>query len=207
MEELKMVDISNSANVKKILKDLFKSKKSLRIWQSIDETRNYCYGTIVKFSQMNESIEMCATDKEQFSFDENINLYFHSHFKDTLFKTTITDNGPDKIIIKRPSFVKIRDVRTEERKSFGLQSYQSANLQITAKINSKVKIVDSSSTGIGLIVNKYLFDKLNEGDIITITDSTLPEFKNRTAVVRNLGTMDKMLNNQLLFRCGLEILS
>lgn len=207
MEDLKMVDISNSTNVKKILKDLFKSKKNLRIWQSIEETKNYCYGTIQSFAQMDKTLEMIPADDQAFDFDKEINLYFHSHFKDTLFKTTITENGSNKIKIKRPSSVKIRDIRTEERKVYGLQSYQSANLQLTAKMNSKVKIIDSSSTGLGILVNKFLFDKLNEGDIISITDSTLPEFKNRTAVVRNLAALDKQLNNQLLFRIGIEILS
>lgn len=207
MEELKMVDISNSTNVKKILKDLQKAKKNLRIWQSIEETKNYCYGTIQNITHMDEELEMTPTDNQNFDFDKEINLYFHSHYKDTLFKTTITENGPNKIKIKRPSFVKIRDVRTEERKTFGLQSYQTANLQLTAKMNAKVKIIDSSSTGLGLMVNKFLFDKLNEGDIISLTDCTLPEFRNRTAVVRNKGTLDKQLNNQLLFRIGLEILS
>ncbi len=202
-----MVDISNSTNVKKILKDLQKAKKNLRIWQSIEETKNYCYGTIQNITHMDEELEMTPTDNQNFDFDKEINLYFHSHYKDTLFKTTITENGPNKIKIKRPSFVKIRDVRTEERKTFGLQSYQTANLQLTAKMNAKVKIIDSSSTGLGLMVNKFLFDKLNEGDIISLTDCTLPEFRNRTAVVRNKGTLDKQLNNQLLFRIGLEILS
>lgn len=207
MEELKMVDISNSTNVKKILKDLHKAKKNLRIWQSIEETKNYCYGSILKITSMDEALEMVPADDQTFEFDKEINLYFHSHYKDTLFKTTITENGTNRIKIKRPSFVKIRDVRTEERKSFGLQSYQIANLQLSAKLNAKVKIVDSSSTGLGLIVNKFVFDKLNEGDIITIADSTLPEFRERTAVVRNKGALDKQLNNQLLFRVGLEILS
>lgn len=207
MEDLKMVDISNSANVKRILKDLHRAKKNLRIWQSIEETKNYCYGNILKITQLDETLEMIPADDQSFDFDKDINLYFHSHFKDTLFKTIITENGPNKIKIKRPSFVKIRDVRTEERKTYGLQSYQTATLQLTAKVTAKVKIVDASSTGLGLIVNKFAFEKLSEGDIINISESTLPEFKNRTAVVRNMGTIDKQLNNQLLFRIGLEILS
>ena len=207
MEELKMVDISNSISVKKILKDLHRTKKNLRIWQSIEETKNYCYGSILKITSMDETLEMAPVDNQIFNFDKEINLYFHSHYKDTLFKTTISENGPNHIKIKRPSFVKIRDVRTEERKSYGLQSYQTANLQLTAKLNAKVKIVDSSSTGLGIIVSKFTFDKLYEGDIITIIDSTLSEFKNRTAIVRNRGAIDKQLNNQLLFRVGLEILS
>lgn len=198
------IDIFNSKTIKSFLDQLYKDKLVVRIWQKIEETKSYTFGRIINYRHQDEEIKLEIKDADM-RFDLNRDVFFHTAFKETIFKTTITKAHKNTISVKRPSLVKIRDARSEERKSFGIASYQFAEIILPNGEENKVQVLDSSSNGLGVMVSRAVFSALAKGDHLSICNSSVEDHIGKIAIVRSLSPIDKVLSSEASFRVGLEI--
>lgn len=200
------IDIYNSKIIKKFLGELFKDKLVIKIWQNISESKNYTLGTIVQYKHEQDLITFCPEEGYEFNFNKNLDLFFHTNFKDTIFKTNIIKVNPDSIIVKRPSLVKIKDSRSERRKNFGINSYHFTEIQFPNGEIQKVYCLDTSDSGMGIMVNRSVFANMHKGLKLTIVMSSVADHIGKVAMIRNLGPIDNVLTNEVNFRIGLEFI-
>jgi hypothetical protein len=205
MKENDKVDIYNSKTIKKFLGELFKDNSIVRIWQNYSESKNYCLGKIVKYKHNEELITFKSEEGYEFNFNKNLEVYFHTNFKETIFKTEIVQISSDSIIVKRPALVKIKDARAERRKNFGINSYHFAELEFPNGDLHKVYCLDTSASGVGIMANRSVFADMFKGLKVEIINSSVAEHIGKYAVIRNLGPIDNVLTNEVNFRIGLEI--
>lgn len=204
MEVDEKIDIYNSKIIKKFLAELFKDELSVKIWQNINETKNYSTGKIIKYKHHENLITFCPDPGEVFNFDPKKELYFHTRFKETIFKSEIVKASSDSVVIKRPALVKIKEARSEKRKNFGLHSYHFAELEFPNKEISKAQCLDTSKSGMGIMVGRPVFAEMSKGLKLKVVNSSVAEHIGKTAIVRNLSPIDNILTNEVSFRVGLE---
>jgi hypothetical protein len=201
------IDIANTQMIRKILMDISKTKSPIKIWQSYDETHYYAEGFIHQYNGMQDRLEIRAQKGHLFNFDKKKKLYFHSGFKQMIFKTKIDRVEDREVWIYRPSVVKIDDSRVNERKNFGLKSYQTAILVFDNEDEMKVNILDISEGGMAILINKSQYDNFHIKLKVLVKESSVDQCVGKICIVRNKAPVDKVLTTEQVFRVGFEFLN
>lgn len=79
-------------------------------------------------------------------------------------------------------------------------------MQFKNIVLTKAQIFDSSLSGLSLIVNKYIFDTVLEGDVLNLNESTINPFCGKAAIIRNKTPLSNSLSGENMYRLGIEIL-
>ncbi|MCO4794360.1 MAG: PilZ domain-containing protein [Bacteriovoracaceae bacterium] len=201
------IDIANTQLIRKILKDISKQKSPIKIWQSYDETHYFAEGTIHKYNGMQDRMEVRAAKGHLFNFDPKKELFFHSGYKELIFKTKIDRVEDKEVWIYRPSILKIDDSRATERKNFGLQSYQTAILVFDNQDQMKVNVLDISEGGMAILIRKPQYEQFHMKLKLLVKESSVDQCVGKICIVRNKAPVDKVLTNEQVFRIGFEFLN
>ncbi|TNF01374.1 MAG: hypothetical protein EP326_04440 [Deltaproteobacteria bacterium] len=200
------VDIANSHVIRKILKDISTQKYPVRVWQDIESTNKFTDGFIVGYKGNESKMIIKAKKGEKFFFDREKDTYFHSTYKDLIFKTRILNGDLYEMILAKPIVVKIDDLRVDVRKNFGLNTYQTVTLIMKEGQELKVNVMDVSENGMCILLAKRYFSLFSEHDVFVISKSTLPQIVGKQACVKNLGQVDKVLTTENVYRIGFEFI-
>lgn len=200
------VDIANSHVIRKILKDISTQKYPVRVWQDIESTNKFTDGFIVGYKGNESKMIIKAKKGEKFFFDRDKDTYFHSTYKDLIFKTRILNGDLYEMILAKPIVVKIDDLRIDVRKNFGLNTYQTVTLVMKEGQELKVNVMDVSENGMCILLAKRYFNLFSEHDVFVISKSTLPQIVGKQACVKNLGQVDKVLTTENVYRIGFEFI-
>ncbi len=201
------IDIANTQMIRKILKDISKSKSVIKIWQSYDETHYFAEGFIHQYNGMQDRLEIRAQKGHLFNFDKKKELFFHSPYKQMIFKTKIDRVEDKEVWIIRPSILKIDNSRASERKNYGLQSYQTAILVFDNQDEMKVNILDISEGGMAILINKSQYEAFHMKLKVIVKESSVDQCVGKICIVRNKAPVDKVLTSQLVYRVGFEFLN
>ncbi len=207
MSDKEKIDIANSHVIRKILKDISKQKYPVRVWQDIESTHKFTDGFIVGYKGNESKMIIKAKKGEKFFFDRDRETYFHSTYKDLIFKSRIVSGDLFEMVLAKPIVVKIDDLREDVRKNFGLNTYQTVTLVMKEGQELKVNVMDVSENGMCILIAKRYFNLFSEHDVFVISKSTLPQIVGKQACVKNLGQVDKVLTTENVFRIGFEFIS
>ena len=184
-----------------------RSGQRIRVWEKISDLHRYDFARIEDIKETDNSVVLRPVGENGFSIQETDFLYMHSFHRTTLFKTEVIAASPEKLEIRKPQFVKIEEGRSEERKYYGLNGHFGVTFfHPTSNKNFNGRICDSSEHGLAVIIDKFTFDHLLEGDEIYLGTCALDNFKGKKAVVRHITPYDKVACKTQTFKIGLEIL-
>jgi len=206
MTDMQFIDISSLGHIRNLLKNIHLTKNEFQIWQSINSTKSFKIGIIKKINSWEESFEIIVKNKELSSFDIQQEIFFKSEYKNILFKSKIAKIEKNHLKIFNPTVVKIREERRDKRKSHGMASYHTIHVKFKNIVLTKAQIFDSSLSGLSLIVNKYIFDTVLEGDVLNLNESTINPFCGKAAIIRNKTPLSNSLSGENMYRLGIEIL-
>lgn len=198
------IDISNSHVIRKILKDISIDKYPVRVWQDIEKTHSYTDGFIVDYKGTESKMIIKAQKGKKFSFDRSLEVYFHTTYKDLIFKARVLDGDLYEIILAKPIVVKIDNLRANIRKNFGLNTYQTVTLILKDGQELKVNLHDVSKDGMGILLAKRYFKFFTNNLILKIVKSTLPQVVGKSVCVKNKGQVENVLGPENLYRVGFQ---
>lgn len=206
----KMIDIFKPHSIKSFIRTAKKDRAQLKLWQTISRTKDYHLGIIEHIDPISNAITFRVPKCQKLEFRKSDELYFHSPYRDLIFKAEIREIERNCVTITFPNLIKFQEARTEKRTYLGLQSYHFAKVTMLNKfrerVDAKLKVLDFSSKGLALIVNKYLFESLNVDDKIVIRETSVNgEIKNRIFIIRNVGNVTNKIGHTNEFRIGLEL--
>lgn len=207
-----LIDLNDKDLIKVILKNLKSTKKKVRLWQKLTSMHKVNVGRVDTIDFIENKVLLRPCHDQGFSLAPIPYVYFHSHHRTTLFKTSIRDRGQFRLEIRIPQFVKIQEGRTEERRSLGKSSQYSAKVNLDGRgLELKVQVLDISLKGVGLGVPRILFEFAEKGAIVTLSSDNVPFLHKKTAVLRNKidlnkGNKDSTSSGVFSYRLGLEIL-
>ena len=165
---------------------------------------------IVLSSFRNEIIRFKVESNDANKFTTADYLFFHSPHRDMIFKADIKKIENGAIYALFPSLIKLTEARIEKRESYGVNGYQNAKISYQDKHNEKitieVSILDSSSSGLAVMVSDAVGHDLNINDKIKVHEVTLDVTKIvRIYVIRSKVVMDKVRPDTIFYRLGLEL--
>jgi uncharacterized protein (DUF488 family) len=114
-----MVDIDKPQLIKEFLETILKHKIQLKLWQSIEETKNFTVGTIEEINTSQNTITLSLLKGQKATLEKSKDLFFHSTYKDLLFKAKIRKIEETKVVIASPNAIKLKESRSD-KKTFGL---------------------------------------------------------------------------------------
>jgi len=204
MSDKEKIDIANAHVIRKIIKDISQQKYPVRVWQDIESTHKYTDGFIIGYKGNESKMIIKAKKGEKFFFQRDKDTYFHSTYKDLIFKSRIVSGDLYEMVLAKPIVVKIDELREGIRKNFGLNTYQTVTLVMKEGNELKVNVLDVSENGMCILLAKRYFKMFSEHDVFPISKSTLPQIVGKNACVKNLGAVDKVLTTEDVYRIGFE---
>jgi hypothetical protein len=204
MADKDKIDIANAHMIRKILKDISKQKYLVRVWQDISSTHKFTDGFIIGYQGNESKMVIKAKKGEKFFFERDKEIYFHSTYKDLIFKSRIVSGDLYEIVLAKPIVVKINELRDDVRKNFGLNTYQTVTLVMKDGLELKLNVMDISEKGMCILLAKRYYKLFSEDDVFNVSKSTLPQMVGKKACVKNMGAVDKVLTTENLYRIGFE---
>lgn len=205
---MKLIDIDRRDSVYSLIEALKLSKRKVRVWQSIKETCNYSYGFIEEINPLKRTIKIRFGKPEVINFDENQYIYFHYPHRNLIFKAKIKRAAQGCIEVSLPILVKLQDARAERRTNLGLQSNQYVKVVImrssSEKLESKLRVLDLSPSGMALVVSKFIYEGLEADDRIVVKGISADD-EDRVYVIRNKRHILNKIGSTQEFRIGLEL--
>ncbi len=208
MSSKNLIDLEDRDLIKVLLQRLKNKSSRVRLWQKLSSLNkcNTAQVECIDFAS-NKVLLKPYKGRSEFFLAPTPFVYFHSHYRTTLFKTAIKERGPFHLEIEMPDFVKIQEGRKEERMVLPKEtSYKAfANFECHHE-PIKVEVLDISLSGVGLGVSKGLFELCEIGSVITIDSKNIPNLKNQVAMIRNKGAYCPYggKEKKVHFRIGLE---
>lgn len=207
---MNLIDIDRQHSLSSLVESLKKNKSKMKVWQSIKQTQDFSYGIIVDINTFSSTIKIRLNKKEVTEFDKHQDIYFHSSCREIIFKAKIKNKYEGFIEISFPVLIKMKEARTEKRTNLGLQSNQYVNLLLinknNEKLETKLKVLDFSDSGLALLVNKFVFEELDvDSKVVVKKVSPNGEFESNIYIVRNMGTILNKISSTKEFRIGLEV--
>jgi len=137
------------------------------LWQSLkieEENRKLMKIRGLKLNTFDKVLEI-TPKKREFLFDSIQPIYFFSHHRTSIFKTTIVFNSNFKIILKWPDNFLIGDERDSPRDYSRKNKNVSFKLRINNHIDKEFEkpIIDESSRGLSLRVPNNEIQYYDEG--------------------------------------------
>ena len=91
----------------------------------------------------------------------------------------------------------------------GIKSYHYAKVsffnKFKEKVDAKLKVLDFSTNGLALIVDKLIFENLNVDDKIVLRDISIEDcITKKIFIIRNKGELTNKIGYSNEFRLGLE---
>lgn len=206
----KMIDITQSHSIKAFLQSVKKDRAPIKLWQSIKQTKSYHLGIIDHIDTLHNTVTFRIPKCHKLDFFKVDTIYFHSLYRDLLFRSNICHIERNLVTITFPTLIKFQEARAEKRTYLGLQSYHFARVTVLTGfkeiINAKLKVLDFSNNGMALIINKYLLKTLQVNDKIVIRETSINgEIKNRIFIIRNVGDITNKIGHTNEFRIGVEL--
>jgi hypothetical protein len=203
-----LIDLEDRTLIQIILESLKSKKARVRLWQTLSQTNDVNFAQVECVDLVENKAILTPFRNKQFFLSPTPYLYFHSHHRTTLFKTSIRQRQPYELEIKIPEFVKIQEGRGEERKNLdGLSSYR-AEIKLEGRgQNFDVDVLDISANGAAITLPLDLFNLCSPGTLITINSAKLEHLDGRIAVIRNKAAYcpDPGKPHVIKYRIGLEI--
>lgn len=205
-----MITIENINHMNSLVSSIQKMKTKIHLWQEIDKTHSYDFAVIESVDSYKRRIRLRLPKIESINFDDDSELFFHSSFREVVFKAKLCKIHQGCVEIEFPPYLKMKDSRTELRTSLGIKSYHYIKIsylnQFQEKIDIKSKILDFSQSGISIIVNKFTFNSLRVGSEVIVNSSSLgDQNNNRFFIVRNKGDLINKIGFSNEYRVGLEL--
>lgn len=210
------IDISQITDIESFVTKLIKNETKIQLWQKEDTFRTQTKGHIVKFCNDERSIiieaSQCSSDGfENFDYRE---IYIYSPIRSLIFKSKVQKIKDGKYIkIDFPTLAKIEEARREERKYYGMRSYQSLDLSLSHKPNSNlsflitnISILDSSENGLGFLVPIVDATTLKINQEVKVVKCTLTDKVERVGVIKSLVKRRNNLSGETYIRVGIELI-
>ena len=192
-----------------MLSSIKSARRKVRLWQAIKETHDSDYGVIEEINTLTRTIRFRIPTNKKITLNPKEPLFFHSPYRDALFKSTIKNIYQGCIEVSFPKVVKVREARSEIRTVLGIKSYHYAKVsfynKFKEKVDAKLKILDFSTHGLALSVDKIMFENLNIDDKIVLRDISIEDcVTKKIFIVRNKGELTNKIGYSNEFRLGLE---
>jgi hypothetical protein len=213
MDKEELLDIKNSILVKSLLNDLKENRIKVRLWQHSQGRREHVYAYLEEVDPINRRLRFHIVEGEIENFSTKNGLFFHSNYRDILFKSELISLEEAFIEICFPIQVKMVDGRCEKREVYGVNGYQYARVtflnQKKEKIDAKINILDSSQNGLAVMVSTLMNKDLRVNDRIVVHEiSVCKECKDsRVYIIRNKSAIDNFIGAAKFYRLGLELYS
>lgn len=204
MSDNEKIDIANAHVIRKILKDISLGKYPVRVWQNIETTHKFTDGYVIGYRGTEAKMVVKARKGEKFFFEKSKETFFHSTYKDLIFKSRILNGDLYELVLAKPIIVKIDELRENTRKNFGLNTYQTVTLIMKEGQELKVNVLDVSEDGMCILLAKRYFQLFSEHQVFEVSKSTLPQIVGKLACVKNMAQVDKVLTSENVFRIGFE---
>ena len=198
------IDIANAHVIRKILRDISKEKYPVRVWQDICSTNKFTDGLIIGYKGTESKMVIKAKKGEQFFFQRDKEVYFHSTYKDLIFKSRIVSGDLYEMVLAKPIVVKIDELREDVRQNFGLNTYQTVTLVIRDGLELKLNLMDVSDNGMCVLVANHYYKLFTKNDVYNVLGSTLSQLLDKKVCVKNKGRVDKVLTKENVYRIGFE---
>lgn len=203
------VDVTSRKKVERILKSIYNSRTSITAWQTHEGAHVNTLGFLYDYKKNQTQLSFKSIElKEDLGFTQGEEIFFHSPFRTTIFKTKIKKLKKNKLLLDFPMSLKIEQTRQGNRVRLGLKSNQTLIITLYNEEYEKMKIecqiLDYSDGGVGLLVPIHLAPFLNYSQIIEIGDSNIGMVRNRYFCVRSMNPLENVLSGAKYLRIGGE---
>lgn len=117
MDKDTMVSLEENQNIKNLLHNLFKSKKSqITLWQNVDNVHRVWKTVQFKKIDVEKEELIFIPRRGLFDFSGKLPIYFYAKDKTTIFKNHIYYNSKTNIAVKIPHLIMLKNIREHNRK-------------------------------------------------------------------------------------------
>ncbi|MBK24742.1 MAG: hypothetical protein CME70_12160 [Halobacteriovorax sp.] len=208
-EEKGFVEVTNSRSIQNILRTIYNSRECVSAFQiTAGESKN-TVGFFFDYQKKSEYIDFKSMElKKGLGFDKDKEVFFHSDFRTTIFKSKIKSANSTKLKISFPTTLRIEETREGGRVRLGLKSNLILNIYLYTENYDKIKvscqILDYSEGGVGLLVPIEFAPFLNLHQIIEIGESHIDILSKKYFSVRSLSPLENVLSGAKFIRVGGE---
>lgn len=211
--EQAFIDINKKDHINSILNKIFKSSKSLQVWQKEEPLRKKTCGVVKNFIIPQNYLELESTDENGFVDFRKDEIFFYSEYRTTIFKSKIKyKNNGRTIVIEFPEVVKIAEARSQPRTRYGIATDHRLETLFELKdgkriIQNDVRILDSSTDGCAILIPKHFGQSLEVGGKIVVMVSSISYLGKRAGIIRSLTLFKNNLSGETCYRLGIELLT
>lgn len=203
------VDVTNRKEVERILKSIYNSRRCITAWQTKYGNNVNTLGFLFDYQKNQKQIDFKSIElKDELGFDQEHDIFFHSDFRTTIFKTKIQKQNKNKLKLDFPMSLKIEETRQGDRVRLGLRSNQTLNITLYNENYDKMKIecqiLDYSPGGVGLLIPIHFAPFVNLSQIIEIGYSNIDQVRHRHFCVRSINPLENVLSGARYLRIGGE---
>jgi hypothetical protein len=205
----KLVDLEDKILIRKILENLRSKKIRVKFWQTLDEAHLSNLARVEDVDLVENIVILKPIKNRTFFLGPSPYLYFYSHHRTTLFKTSIRHKDVVELEIKMPQHVKIHEGRGEVRHKLNLTNTSHAGIKLFGVGETlKAQVLDISENGAAIAIPRIVFEACDPGTIISVSSPELKYIDGKTAVVRNKAAYDSGPSNShaIRYRLGLEFI-
>ncbi len=203
------VEVSNSRSIQNILRNIYNSRECISAWQNVHGENKNTVGFFFNYQKKSDYINFKSMElKQGLGFHKDKEVFFHSEFRKTIFKSKIKSESSNKLKINFPTTLRIEETREGGRVRFGLQSTLTLSIYLYSESYEKIKascqVLDYSDGGIGLLIPIEFAPFLNPQQIIEIGESNIDHLSKRHFCVRSLRPLENVLSGARYIRIGGE---
>lgn len=161
---------SDPKEIARILKRSDENHESIA-WQSTPDSRTIYQIEQVNIDNVRKVVRFKLDDSKTEDLNPDIKIYVKLSFRSTIFKGELLGQKDGYIFVNVPDEIQYEELREFPRFSFGPEEDRAATIGIDSSLVSqsvytiKVKLLDISQTGMGMIVSSANHDLIRYNDI------------------------------------------
>lgn len=168
---MKFTVSNDPKEIEKVIKKSVDNHESIA-WQSTPDSRTVFQIEQVHVDNLRKIIRFKLDDSSNLQLNPDLIVYVKLSFRNTIFKGELIGAEDNFTFVNIPDEIQFEELREFPRFNFTPQEDKSCTLSIDSELvakslfNLKVKLLDISQTGLGLIVTPSNHDLIRNNDLI-----------------------------------------